>query len=113
MVVITFALLASLYFPFHLSRLAPGAAFLMDMTLEIIAEILEAALQRLGCARRQGAEGMSGTQEARMGFQQFKVGSPAAALLHVLQYLFDPGKPRPARGAPAARFLRLEMLQIE
>src|SRR3569623_1343903 len=85
----------------------------MDVALKIITEIFETALQRLCCSGGKRTEGMPGTQQTRVGFQQFKVGSLAAPLLHVLQYLLDPGKPRPARGAPAARFLGEEMLQIE
>src|SRR6188472_4109206 len=94
------------------ATLVPGTAMLADVPLEVIAEMCESAPERFGRAGRERAERVARTEQPRVGGERVEVRHLAAALLEIAEDVGHPVQARPARRAPAARFLREELLEI-
>src|SRR5579859_5234650 len=84
----------------------------MDVPAEVLAKILQRTLQRLDRTRREGAEGIPRSEKLRLKHEGFEIASTPPALLHREQDLLRPRRPTPTRRAPAAGFLREEVLKI-
>src|SRR5579871_4944031 len=82
------------------------------MPLESAPEILQSAFKRGHRPGRVGAEGLSRPKEARMHLKYIEVVFLAFALLDGGKDALGPWQPVTARRAPAARFLREEVLKI-
>src|SRR6185437_10223304 len=89
-----------------------GAAVFTDVALEIGAEVLDRADERLGCARRQRTEGRTRTPETRQKLELLDIAGLAFAALQRLEDAVRPPQPAPAGGAPAAGFARKKMGQV-
>src|SRR5258708_7903528 len=63
-------------------RLSPGTTLLVDMSPEIVREILERTLKRLYCPRRKGAERVSWTKKFRLQDERNEIARAPSALLH-------------------------------
>src|SRR5674476_1613647 len=91
---------------------SPRATLLIDVALEIGAEIFQCALQGFGGARRKCAKGVARRPKLCLKRHLFQVSGLAVAFFHRLQDAFHPSQPAPARCAPAAGFLREKAFQI-
>ena len=90
-----------------------GHALVVDVPHEIVPEVPQSTLQRLHRARGQVAEACGpACIRSVCHLQQLKIVEGAPPLLDGAQQTLDPVKPLPARSAPAARFLGVELLQI-
>src|SRR6266567_1717482 len=93
-------------------RLSPGTTLFVYMQAKIFREILQRTLKRLYCSRRKRTERIPRSKKFRLEHERIEIASAPSALLHCEQNLLRPRQPAPARRAPAARFLRKEMLEI-
>src|SRR5581483_9055627 len=89
---------------------SPGAALLPNVPLEVVAEIFESALQGLGRAGRQGAEGIA--PEPGLKLHLLQIAGLALAVFHGPENALDPSQAAPARRAPSAGFLSEEFLKV-
>src|SRR5581483_3080446 len=91
---------------------APRTPMVADVAVEIVAEVLQRALQRFGRSRRERAVGVPGAEQARMGRQSIEIAGLAGSRFESAQQIGDPVQSRPAGRAPPARFLREELFEV-
>ena len=89
-----------------------GQRLRLDVPLEILPEILQAAFERLHGAGRERAEGFAGTQEIGMHLQDLQIAHLTLPGVDRRQEPFHPGQSIPAGRAPAAGLLGEEMLEV-
>src|SRR3989304_1698025 len=82
------------------------------MSLKILPEIFQRALERLDGAGRKGAKGMAGTQQSALLFQDRDVPRLALSAFHGVKHALDPRQPLAARRTPAAGLMREELYQV-
>src|SRR5262249_4625248 len=93
-------------------HLFPGTTLFVNMTTEIVAEIFQCALQWLYCSGSEGAESVSWSKEFGLEGERVEILPASCALLHGHEDFLCPRQTAPARRAPAAGFLREEVLEI-
>src|SRR6185312_2276169 len=94
-------------------RLLEGAAMLGDVAIKVGAEVFEAALQRIGGARGEGAEGAPGAPEAGQELEFFEIARASLAGLEGAQQAVGPAQAAPTGSTPAAGLLGEEMDQVQ
>src|ERR1700736_4668060 len=82
------------------------------MPPEIIREIFQRALQRLYRTRRESTERVSRSKKFCLERERIEITTGAFPLFHREQNLFRPIQAAPTGCAPAARFLREEVLEV-
>src|SRR5262245_14143309 len=94
------------------ARAPERAASLLDVRLELGAELAQVALHGID---REVAERAEGTTEDAVAdvVEQVEVGVLAAALLDLLEQLHEPARPLAARRALAARLVHVELLRAQ
>src|SRR2546427_5303747 len=92
--------------------LPPRAALLAEVQLEVLAKILERALQGLGGARRQRAVGVARSHEARDVNELVEIRGLALSFFDGSEQPGGPAQAAPAGRTPAAGFLGEKALQV-
>src|SRR5215831_8192223 len=93
-------------------RLSPGTPLFANVPFEIVAEMLESALQRFGGAGRQRTKRIARLEKLRLQRELFDIAGLPLAFFHRFENAFHPRQSTPARRTPAARFLSEEMFQV-